>query len=129
MRRFAAALAFALTACASTPRGDGSTALSHRRDVITAEEIQATKRPGGTAWDVVSSIRPQFLNSRGPTSFRSSVSAGPIVYLDGARYGEVESLKTINADLVQRIEFMSGPNATTRYGTDHAAGAILILTR
>jgi hypothetical protein len=129
MRRIAAATLVALlvSACASSPKvPDGEPRIT--RNVITHDEIVAADRPGGTAWDLVSRMRPQFLSSRGVNSFRDGVSRGPVVYLDGSRYGETESLKTISADQVMRVEFMSGPNATTRYGMDHAGGAILITT-
>jgi outer membrane cobalamin receptor len=51
------------------------------------------------------------------------------VYLDGAKYGDTQSLKLINGEHVSRVQYLNGSEATTRYGTDHVGGAILITTK
>lgn len=52
-----------------------------------------------------------------------------VVYLDGVRYGRVESLRNLNLEEIREIEFIDAGDATTRFGTDHLGGAILIRTR
>ena len=70
-----------------------------------------------------------FLRTRGATSLQDLTPVQAVVYLDGVRYGKLESLRTLNIDEIREIEFISAGDATTRYGTDHLGGAILIRTR
>jgi len=100
------------------------------RDVITQEQIQ--KAPAASsAYDVVRLLRPEFLYRRGVQSVRESVdpSAGILVYVDGARAGGVDELKSIPADQVQEIRWINARDATTRYGTDHGYGVIAVTTK
>jgi hypothetical protein len=130
----ATALAALLVACSSATTSSGAGPRSNR-NVITAEEIQAARRPGSTAWELISALRPLYLTSRGITSLGNassgvgSVSAVAIVHLDGSRYGDLQSLKDLNADTVHHVQYMNAADATTRYGTDHSGGVILIYTR
>ena len=52
-----------------------------------------------------------------------------VVYLNGMRYGGVRSLTTLSAEAVGDITYMNASDATTRFGTGHSGGAILIRTR
>jgi hypothetical protein len=125
--RFAALLiALSFAACGPPPPG-GLAPVD--RDFIGRVEIDDTKLPGWSAYDLILKLRPQFLRNRGATSFRNTDSGEPAVYLDGVRYGKPESLKQISADQVQSVQFLSAADATTRFGTDNASGAILIQTR
>jgi outer membrane receptor for ferrienterochelin and colicin len=51
------------------------------------------------------------------------------VVVDGARFGELEELRRIPAEDVERIHFLRGPDATTIYGTGYGGGAIEVTTR
>ncbi len=51
------------------------------------------------------------------------------VYVDGLRYGPLESLYQISTNTIERIEYLSALDATTRYGTGHMGGAILVVIR
>jgi hypothetical protein len=51
------------------------------------------------------------------------------VYVDGVQFGHVRELRSIPADEVERIQFMSATDATIRFGLGHLAGAILVFTR
>lgn len=118
-------LAAVVGGCATTPAGTPA-----NPDVITQEEIQ--KAPGAsTAYDVVRLLRPQFLYRRGVQSIREPVnpSAGILVYVDGARAGGVDELKSIPADQVEEIRWINARDATTRYGTDHGYGVIAVTTK
>jgi hypothetical protein len=42
---------------------------------------------------------------------------------------EVGELSGISDDHVERISLLSPIDATTRFGTDHASGAIMVVTR
>lgn len=108
-----------MAACSST----GERSSSGGRDLITAEEVAAAR--GNTAWAIISELRPHFLRpQRGGTAANL-----PLVYLDGSRLGELDRLRTISASSVDRIQFISAADATTRWGTGHIGGVILVHSR
>jgi len=111
-----------LGSCAS---GSGSSSSDVRRDPnrISPEEINT--QPVGTAYDAVEHLRPMWLRSRGTLSVTTTGSGSlPRVFLDDRDFGNVESLRQFNLDSVAEIEYMSGRDATTRYGTGYAGGII-----
>lgn len=117
-----AALPVIVVACSSGPR-QRSTARQQR--VITMEEINAVRY--STAFEVVEALRPQWLRTRGTTSFRARESVK--VYLDDSLLGEPPQLRQIMARSISSIRFLDGNEATTRWGLDHGHGAIVVLTR
>jgi hypothetical protein len=129
MRRIAALFLLAFVVACSSATTSGGPRFGSDRNIITYEEIQASRNPGWTAWDLVSALRPHFLNSRGVNSLRPGVPSAPVVYLDGIRYGELPILRTLSVDNISAIQYLNAGDATTRYGTDNPAGAILIVTR
>ena len=129
MRRIAAAGLLMFAIACSSANASLQTTPGSTRNVIGFEEIETRRTAGWTAWDLISSLRPNFLNSRGPTSLQRGVTTYPVVYLDGSRYGDIQTLKTISADSIRMVEYLSAGDATTRFGTDNASGAILLVTR
>jgi hypothetical protein len=118
---FLLATLLAVSACA--PTGEAGRSSS---GPISATEIQSLA-VSGTAYDVVATLRPQWLQTRGPRGI------GIRVYMDGLRIGDTsQTLQNILADNVGRIERLSAAEATARYGTSgggHGQGAILVTTR
>jgi hypothetical protein len=131
MQRAAVALiCLLLAACGSVrPESSPTGFAGDKRNIITYEEIKAAKTPGWSAWDLIAQTRPNFLRSRGATSLRDPTPVRAVIYLDGVMYGKLESLRTLNVEEIREIEFISAGDATTRFGTDHLGGAILIRTR
>ena len=86
-----------------------------------------------TAWAVVERLRPAFIvaatawSGGGRAAF--FMDSARVVYVDGARAGGLEQLRWIRAEAVQQIERLDGTAATTRFGADHAAGALLVTTK
>ena len=74
-------------------------------------------------------MRPQWLRARGAPR----ISGGNLtvaVYVNDLRRGQVEFLRTIQLQAVERVQFLTGAEATTRWGTGVAGGVILVtLTR
>jgi hypothetical protein len=50
----------------------------------------------------------------------------PVVYVQGVRYGELRDLQRMNLDEVREVEFIDAASATTRFGTGHSGGAIMV---
>ena len=114
------------TACASSGGGaPGSTDLRGTRrasDVITAEEIAEVDV--AHAYDLVQRLRPAFLRARGKSANTQPQYA--TVYVDGIPRGKIEALRQITGSSVRTIRYLSGPQATIRFGIDHEGGAILV---
>lgn len=109
----------AAVACSAAGQGGGQSS----RNILGAEEI-ATEHVA-SAYDAVRRYRPLWLRS---AQNRSQFDE-PVVYLNGVRYGEVISLQQVPADAVLSMRFMVGTDATTRYGTGHSGGVILVRTK
>ena len=125
---YAAAAIFLALACGSAPMPVVTGAPGHR-DVLFDAEIQTNKTAGMTVYDLVSQLRPEYLRSRGTNSIRDTAPPTAIVYLDGFKYGSLEQMKSMSADRVFQIQYLSAANAQTRFGLDHTGGAILITSK
>ena len=129
MKKLCAALAvFLALACGSAPTPVVTGAPGHR-DVLLDAEIQTGKMPGMNVYDLVAHLRPEYLRSRGANSVRDATPPTAVVYLDGMRYGSLEQMKSLSADGVLRIQYLSAADAQTRFGMDHTGGAILITSK
>ncbi|CAA9317155.1 MAG: hypothetical protein AVDCRST_MAG89-1463 [uncultured Gemmatimonadetes bacterium] len=112
---------FSVTGASAAER----TAAGARRNVLTPASW--TLSTGGDAYTMLSETRPGWLRSRERS--RGAVRSAVVVYLDENRLGGVETLRQIQISGIARIEYMNGIDATTRFGTNHGAGAILVTTR
>jgi outer membrane cobalamin receptor len=119
---FVATVVASAAACATIQQKNSSD-----RNVITTAEIEAAE--ANTAYDVIVKLRANYLNSRGPNSILLKQNKEPTVYLDQVEFGSISSLRTIPASNIAEIRFVSGWDAMTKYGSDHAAGVIQIYTR
>ena len=118
------ALAVASLACAQATQTTGT---GTSRRTLLGDQIRAASV--STAYDAVARLRPEWLRRRGPISVRRPEAGEVLVYLDDMRYGETRMLHSIPAESVLQMEFLSGSEATTRYGTGHGGGVILVRTR
>lgn len=127
----------ASVACASGggSSGGGSTAGRSRptadRNVILESEINSRAPDAGTALQVIQKLRPEMLRTRGTASpmDRTGESVQPKVYLDNIEYGTLSALTNVNASQISEIRFVNARDATTRWGTGHLGGVILIMTK
>jgi hypothetical protein len=133
-----ALLPVALGACASGGAGSGT---GSNPDLLTREDLAPY-----LAQDVHAAIRrlrANWLNARGsqgtwrpgvagemPTRAEDGGASQVQVYVNGTRaMNGLEALKDMSVELVMEIRHMNGRDATTMYGTNHGAGAILVTTR
>ena len=124
-----AAMVIATAAGCGSGRASTEPYPSRNRTILFPDEISQYGTGGRSAYDLIRQLRPEYLRSRGMTSLRATVPSTATVYLDGVKYGDLNSLKLISADQLTRVEYLNGSEATTRYGTDHVGGAILITTK
>jgi hypothetical protein len=99
----------------------------HRADAILADEIE--RASATNAYELVQQLRPTFFRSRGAESITNPTPPTPVVYLDEVRYGSIADLRNIPASNVLEIHYLSAIDATSRFGTGHTGGAILVKTK
>ncbi|HSW30105.1 MAG TPA: hypothetical protein VLH75_11530 [Longimicrobiales bacterium] len=88
---------------------------------MLSDELAATREHG--LYEAIQVSRPAYLQPR------DARRQAPALYVDGIAMAEFEAIRTIPLAEVIEVSFMSGTDATTRYGTGHAGGAILVWTR
>lgn len=108
--------------CAGTGSGSGP-----GQGPITRADLDDVSM--GDAYEVVQRLRPAWLRPRGRVSIQSTTAQNPVVYVDNIRFGNPSSLRQVSADAIEEIVYMGASEATTRYGTGHAGGVILVRTR
>ncbi len=121
-RTLAAGAILWLAACATT------TSLAGGGDqmTITSAELRAETASRNVA-DVVRQRRPQWLTARGATD--QSGGGEIVVYLDRVALGGPAALQNVGIETVESVQFLRGPEATSRFGTGHTKGAILLVSR
>lgn len=113
-----------IAACASS--GTTSSAPSSR-SAITAEEIASIQVR--TAYEAVERLRPTWLRARGMSNVTSGGQDYAAIFVNGNRYGELPTLRDIQASDVVSIFYLEPADATTRYGTGYSGGIIDVRTR
>lgn len=103
-------------------------------DIITREQITATNL--ATVYEVVQRLHPRWLRSRGAISLREVAeeevdtfgAVGPVIYVNSARRGDIEELRSIMVESIQEILYFNGRNASFRFGSGHGSGVIQVIT-
>ena len=112
------------SACGARQGAGGAPKRRLDRAVITREQMLAGNY--SSVYDAVAALRSVWLRPRGPDSFM--IPSVVWVYVDGARLGGVETLRSMQPRLINTVRFYDGPTATGRWGVDNSAGVIHIST-
>lgn len=128
----AVSAALLLTACAGGTGTGGTTrapSSGPRPDanLITAEEISTITAQ--TLYDAVRNLRPQWMMRSRPAAMLQQNQGELLVYVDGMRFGNLESLRQLSPGGVQAVRFHSPSSAEARFGPGHLLGAIEVTTR
>ena len=124
-------LGLVLAGCgaAATASGGGNS------NLITSELLREADPEGLSVYQIIERNRPRWLRaSRSAPTFGSAAdgAAGSDfarVVLNGVPYGDINDLRSLDADEVDSIEYTRASDATIRFGTGYPAGAILVRTR
>lgn len=111
-----------LWACAPARQsaGDGP-------DRNTLEEAELAGTVHANAYALIRALRPHWLELRGSAAIDRRMEKR--VYLDDMYLGGVSFLRQVTTPSIERIDYLDGPAATQRFGSDHAAGVIQIHSR
>ena len=113
------ALTVGLAGCAS---GGGDTDGTPRRSTnrIVREELVPLQQLD--CYQAIQRLRANWLRTRGGSQ--------PQIMVDGSRQaGGLDVLRSYRAADIDEMQFVSGTDATTRYGTGYDGGVILLTTR
>lgn len=110
---------FLAAGCAHSVAQSDSGELPRRSDVITRADIERTD--AATVLDAVRLIRRHWIS---PARIRGQA---PIrVYVDNVLRGGLQELRFIQSNHIAVIRYFNARDATTRWGTDHSGGVILV---
>ena len=137
-----ALLAAAAPAAAQDSTTQVTKAASTKRDrnVITADELSTPERQAQSVFEVVRSVRPNFLNVRGTQSCLAAQNLGGCspedresgkvhASVDGTTVVAVDELKNLRASTVTEIRFLNPAQAMQRFGgAAHQGPVILVKT-
>lgn len=111
-----------LMSCASWTEMDDSS--RGTRYIISENEIKESSATN--AFEAIQQLRPGLLDRDQQRSIDMYSISSVVVYLNGVRYGNKESLKSISALQIEEIRYLPPSEATVKYGTDHSGGAFLV---
>jgi hypothetical protein len=112
----------AMSGCASTGSG---TAPARSSDVITQEELIAYV--GDDLHLVIRRLRPQWTRPRTGRTMTQQIDVSLVV--DGMRWHNLTRLREISVADVAEVRFLDALDATTRFGSDMAGGAIIVVRK
>ena len=115
-------VASGLACSAGKPPSQVERAGARRSDRISRDEIAA--RAWTNAYEVVATLRPQWLVDRGRDSFGSGTVIQ--VVMNGARLGGVATLRRLAAADIEQFQYYDATSAASRWGVGFGKGAIEI---
>ena len=116
-------LSLAITACAQATYNHTQ---SYDPSLITFAQLENARNE--SAYDAIRRLRPGFLMSRGATSLVGSSSSYATVYVDGVRYGGLETLTQIPASWIGQVRYYR-TSSVAHFGRDEIGGVLAITTR
>ena len=117
-----------ISACGTTGTS-GAAARGGSRNEITAEQIADRADAIGTAYHIIEQVNPRWLRA---SRSQGNIASGPAfaaVFVDTQPWGNLESLRGISIEEVERIEYLDMRDATIQYGTGYPGGIIRVVTR
>lgn len=118
----------AIIGCAPATGGSGTSgtsAVPRKADVLTAEEIGAAHADATTAYDAIARLRPNWLVSRGVSTFGSGATEFAIVFIDGQKHGSLETLRRIPAYHVKDFRYYDVTQAGATFGVQAGMGGVI----
>jgi hypothetical protein len=121
-------IVLALTASCAVATSHAGPLTTTGSNVLTAAEIVAARV--SDAYQAVMQLRPDYVRHRYVSPIPSVTrSYGVTVYLDDLLIGDAEALRSVPLGEVRTIRYLPPMEADMRFGGQHPAGAILVITR
>lgn len=102
------------------------------RDVITKEEMTRANVGSQSVIEVVTTLRPAFLNVRGLHNVAAAggdPEAGKVhASIDGNKLISLDELRSVVASTVREIRYLNPSAAMQRFGGDAREGPVILVT-
>lgn len=112
-------VALAVSSCGASRASERGSAPVDQ-NVVLGDELR--RYGAANLFDALRSLRPGWFRANSPTFSRTAT--GPIIYLDGRRFGGTSSLGIISIPTVVSVRYYSPSEAHGRFGPGHLQGAI-----
>lgn len=112
---------------AGTSGAPGTPPPTPKANLLNAEEIATAHADVASAYDAVARLRPNWLAAHGVTSLASNGASTryALVFVDGQPYGELDSLHSIPAYLVDEFRYYDVTQAGARFGLRAGASGVI----
>jgi len=118
----------AMIGCASGSGGAGSSpaqAVPRKADLLTAQEVALAHADVMNAYDAIARLRPNWLVSRGVSTFGSGNTEFAVVFVDGQQHGSLETLRRIPAWHAKEYRYYDVTQAGATFGIQGGMGGVI----
>ncbi|MFL5619509.1 MAG: hypothetical protein ACJ79A_14060 [Gemmatimonadaceae bacterium] len=126
MRRLSLTVAVLLFVSACTAQKAGRP-MGARHDLITEGEIEASNATN--VYDLVASLRGDYLKDRGMISIKTNTREKAVVFLNDQEYGVAETMRNIPKGRISEVRYIPGVDAVNRFGAQYGGGIIMLRSR
>ena len=121
-----------LSACAplDTPLAEGGETVTRaaRGSSTLIVRAQLEELTGRTAMEAIENLNHRWLGIRRGISLRFGAQYASVI-VDGVTRRELGELRRWSADEIEYMRYLSGPDATIKYGGGYSGGVIEVITR
>jgi hypothetical protein len=117
----------AIAGCATAAGNPGPTSVTSKASFLGAEEIAYAYADARSAYDAIARLRPAWLAARGVTSLVDG-GAGTdfaVVFVDGQRYGDLQSLRQIQAYQIGSAQYYDVTQAGANFGIRGGSSGVI----
>ena len=118
----------AILACAPAAGTSGAPPAPRKSAYLGAEEMRNANVDRGTLYDAIKRLRPNWL-TRETKSFDPPSNEAPLVFVDGQQFGDLASLRTVDADSIAEIRFYSAAEAGGTFGLQGGLSGVIAVSR
>ena len=113
-----------LSACA---RANSTSTQRSSANMLSAEQLAGTN--SSNLFDAIFKLRPDWLNSRGPTSVTDPTPTLASVFMGGSNLGRIDYLRQVGILDVSEVRFWDAARASARFGQGHPRGVIELIRK
>jgi hypothetical protein len=116
-----------IVGCAATAGRSDPTSVTSKANFLSAEDIASAYADARSAYDAIARLRPAWLAARGVTSLVAG-GAGTdfaVVFVDGQRYGDLQSLRQIQAYQVGSAQYYDVTQAGANFGIRGGSSGVI----
>ena len=103
----------------------GGAAIPRSSKFLVASEIIAAHADASSLYDTIARLRPNWLAPHGSSSLTAGGIDYAIVYVDGHRYGALESLRDLESYHVANVRYYDVTEAGAVFGIRGGTGGVI----